>query len=151
MNTFIKIILGFAASLLLASAASAQNYAIDWFAIAGGGATSTGSVYSVSGTIGQHDASAPLTAGTFSLTGGFWSLYDAQTTSLPLLAISLLDPNTVLVSWPFPSTGFALQQNLDLTTTNWTAPAETVADNGTNKFIMVSPPVGNRYFRLFRP
>ena len=33
--------------------ASAQTYSIDWFKIAGGGGTSTGGVYSVSGTIGQ--------------------------------------------------------------------------------------------------
>src|SRR5258705_2546512 len=55
--------------------ASAQ-YSIDWFTIDGGGGTSTGGVYSVSGTIGQPDANAqPMTAGNFSLVGGFWSLF----------------------------------------------------------------------------
>ena len=34
----------------------AQSYQIDWFTIDGGGGTSTGGVYSVSGTIGQPDA-----------------------------------------------------------------------------------------------
>ena len=34
----------------------AQSYSIDWFTIDGGGGTSTGGVYSVSGTIGQPDA-----------------------------------------------------------------------------------------------
>ena len=35
----------------------AQSYSIDWYKISGGGGTSTGGVYSVSGTIGQPDAS----------------------------------------------------------------------------------------------
>ena len=44
-------------ALLLASiVASAQNYSIDWYEVAGGGGTSTGDVYSVTGTIGQPDA-----------------------------------------------------------------------------------------------
>jgi len=37
----------------------AQNYTNDWYKIAGGGGTSTGGVYSVNGTIGQPDSSAP--------------------------------------------------------------------------------------------
>ena len=38
---------------------------------AGGGGTSTGGVYSVSGTIGQPDAGL-LTGGSYTLAGGFW-------------------------------------------------------------------------------
>ena len=34
----------------------AQTYSIDWFKVAGGGGTSTGGVYSVSGTGGQSDS-----------------------------------------------------------------------------------------------
>jgi hypothetical protein len=37
--------------------ASAQTYSIDWSTVDGGG-TSTGGVYSVSGTLGQPDAGA---------------------------------------------------------------------------------------------
>ena len=33
-----------------------QSYSIDWSTIDGGGGTSTGGVYTVSGTIGQPDA-----------------------------------------------------------------------------------------------
>ena len=59
---------------LSATTASAQNYSIDWYKIAGGGGTSSNGQFSVSGTIGQHDAGGPMTGGNFSLTGGFWSL-----------------------------------------------------------------------------
>ena len=40
----------------LPSSVAAQTYALDWSTIDGGGGTSTGGVYAVSGTIGQPDA-----------------------------------------------------------------------------------------------
>src|SRR2546430_10476182 len=101
-------------SCALCSPAFGQ-FSIDWFTIDGGGGTSTGGVYSVSGTVGQPDASSqPLAGGNFSLTGGFWSLFAVQTPGAPLLTIKLTPTNTALVSWPSPSTGFALQQNTNL-------------------------------------
>ncbi len=45
---------------------------INWYTIDGGGGTSTGGTFALSGTIGQPDAGGPMTGGTFSLTGGFW-------------------------------------------------------------------------------
>jgi hypothetical protein len=138
--------------LFLASHTSAQNFAIDWFTIDGGGGTSTGGVYSLSGTIGQPDANAqPMTGGNFSLTGGFWSLFAVQTPGAPLLTIRLTTTNTAIVSWQSPSTGFALQQNGDLNPTAWVAAPQTVTDNGTNKFVIVNPPTGNRFYRLLKP
>ena len=119
--------------------ACAQTYSIDWHKVAGGGGTSTGSVYSVSGTIGQPDAGS-VSGGTYSLSGGFWALYAVQTPGAPLLKIFLTSTNTAVVSWPAPSTGFNLQQNTDLRTTNWVAPTETINNNGTVNFIIVSPP-----------
>ena len=59
--------------LMVPLAGLAQQYSIDWYKIAGGGGTSTGGTYSVSGTIGQPDASGPMTGGNYSLTGGFWA------------------------------------------------------------------------------
>jgi len=41
--------------------------------------------------------------------------------------------------------------NTDLTAASWTAPAETVEDNGTTKYIIVSPPAGKRFYRLNYP
>jgi len=65
------------------SRAQAQTYSIDWYTIDGGGGTSTGGVYAVSGTIGQPDAGGPMTGGNYSLTGGFWSLIAAVQTGAP--------------------------------------------------------------------
>ena len=44
-----------------------------------------------------------------------------------------------------------LQQNANLSVTNWIAASETVNDNGTNKFIIVNPLMGNRFYRLVKP
>lgn len=132
--------------------AFAQSYAIDWSTIDGGGGTSTGGVYSVTGTIGQPDASmTPMTGGPYSLTGGFWAIYAVQTPGAPLLSISRATTNTVAVSWPSPSTGWELEQNFDLNTTNWVLSPDTIHNDGTNKFIIVSPPTGNRFYRLHKP
>ena len=135
-----------------AVATSAQPFSIDWFTIAEGGGTGAGGLFAVTGTIGQPDANArPLTGGNFSLTGGFWSLFALQTPGGPLLTIWSTYTNTVVVSWPSPSTGFILQQNEDLKTTNWLAAPQSVSDDYTNKFIIVNPPTGNRFYRLFKP
>ncbi len=58
-------------SLLAAGAAQAQ-LAINWFTIDGGGGTSSGGTFSLSGTIGQPDAGI-MTGGTFTVSGGFWA------------------------------------------------------------------------------
>ena len=137
--------------LLLSTDAMAQSYSIDWYKVSGGGGTSTGGTYSVSGTIGQHDAGGPLTGGNYSLTGGFWALYAVQTPGAPVLSIKLTTTNTAQVYWPSPSTGFNLQVNTNLATTNWVTPAESVTDNGTIKYIIVNPPTGNRFYRLKNP
>jgi hypothetical protein len=127
------------------------QYSIDWYKVSGGGGTSTGGVYSVSGTIGQHDAGGPMTGGGYSLTGGFWSLLALQTPGAPLLSILLTTTNTAMVYWPSPSTGFELLQNADLTTSNWVTPPQSVTDNGSIKYIIVNPPSGNQFYRLRNP
>jgi hypothetical protein len=130
----------------------AQSYSIDRFKIAGGGGVSTGGVYSVSGTIGQPDATPqPMTGGDYSLAGGFWPLFALQTPGAPLLNITLTATNTAVVSWLSSSIGFTLQQNSDLGATIWVAAPQTVNDNGTNKFVIVNPPIGNRFYRLRWP
>ena len=128
--------------------ASAQSYSIDWHKIAGGGGTSTGGVYQITGTIGQHEAGGPLTGGNYSLTGGFWSLISAvQTPGLPDLTITH-SGNSVIVSWP--ATGsYTLQQNPNLSAPgSWaTSGYPITTTDGTNR-ITITPPTGNLFFRL---
>jgi hypothetical protein len=130
----------------------AQTYSIPWSKIAGGGGTSTGGVYAVTGTIGQHDAGTTMTNGAYALTGGFWSLVQVvQTPGAPHLSMTLTTTNTAVVAWPTASsTGFILQQATDLTTADWTS-APAPQDDGTNKRLIVAPPAGTRFYRLFKP
>ncbi len=128
----------------------AQSYSIDWSTIDGGGGTSTGGVYSVSGTIGQPDAGTVMTGGNYSVSGGFWSLINVvQTPGAPTLTVTH-SSNSVKVSWPYPSTGWTLQQNPDLTTASWSASGG-IANDGTNNFITITSPTGNLFFRLKNP
>ena len=139
----------FAAFLGLTAQASAQSFSIDWYTIDGGGGTSTGGGYSLTGSVGQPDAGT-MSGGGFSLDGGFWAVIAVQTPGTPLLTVRHT-ANTVVVSWPSTATGFVLQQSANLNTTSWISPAETVTNDGTNKSIIVNPPNGNRYYRLIKP
>jgi hypothetical protein len=60
---------------LIAGAASCAlaQFSIPWSTIDGGGGTSTGGNFVLSGTIGQPDA-GKSSGGSFSLSGGYWSL-----------------------------------------------------------------------------
>jgi len=86
---------------------SGGSYDLSWSTIDGGGGTSTGGVYSVSGTIGQPDAGPTMSGGNYALDGGLRATIAAvQTPGAPLLSITLTTTNTALISWPSPSTGF---------------------------------------------
>lgn len=132
--------------------ASAQSYAIDWHTVDGGGGTSTGGVYSVSGTVGQPDAGT-MSGASYSLTGGFWSLLSVvQSPGGPPLSIAFTSTNTAMVYWSSPATGFNLQQNTNgVGTVNWTNIVSGIQDNGTIKYVIVNPPTGSRFYRLVKP
>jgi hypothetical protein len=134
--------------LLVSPAVHAQNFAIDWFKIAGGGGTSTGGVYALSGTIGQPDAGV-LSGGSYTLVGGFWGVLAAiQVEGAPRLSVRLTGTNIVWVAWPASSATFQLQENADLNTTNWVNVATPPVTAGGQKQVPVSPPRGNRFYRL---
>ena len=143
--------LGYWCLVLSAIPASAQSYSINWYKIAGGGGTSSGGSYTLSGTIGQPDASTTMTGGNYSLTGGFWAAISVvQTAGAPTLYISE-SGSTVTVYWQNVS-GWVLQQNNSLANPagwtqndNWSPNA-----NGTNSLKLTSP-AGNSFFRLANP
>jgi hypothetical protein len=138
--------------VLLVCKSTFAQYSINWFTVDGGGGTSTGSVYSVSGTIGQHDAGNAMSGGNYSLTGGFWSLVAVvQTPGAPLLTITH-SGNSVIVSWPVSPGGFTVQQNSNLANpAGWSAYSGTVSTNNGVVSTTVTPPVGNLFFRLHHP
>jgi hypothetical protein len=129
--------------LLIPTSGFAQSYSIDWYKVAGGGGTSTCGVYAVSGAIGQPDASAVISGGNYSLTGGFWSLFAVQTPGTPTLSITY-SGNQAFVSWDSSVTGWTLQTNNNLAAGVWgNYPGLIVNNSITN-----SPVKGNLFFRL---
>ena len=147
MNMINKTSIGLAAAFALAASASAQNYSIDWFTIDGGSGTSTGGVYSVSGTIGQPDAGATMTNGQYSVTGGFWALPAAvQVTGAPTLTIVPATPGNATISWTPNTPGFVLQETLSLSPTNWLNSA-----SGVTNPILVPATLPTKFYRLFKP
>jgi hypothetical protein len=127
-----------------------QNYSIDWYKVAGGGGTSTGSVYSISGTIGQPDASAAMSEGNYSVTGGFWALINVvQTPGAPTLYVSH-SGNTVTVYWQ-NVTGWSLIQSGNLTTPLGSWAASGGVTPGVTNSLTLTNPAGNVFFRLTHP
>lgn len=126
----------------------AQNYDISWHTIAGGGGSSTGGVYSVTGTIGQSDA-GHMSGGNYTLDGGFWGIIAAvQTPGAPFLTITRSGANVVL-SWPLASSGFTLQQNGALNQPGaWSTVGTAPQTNGLNFNVTVPATGANEYFRL---
>jgi hypothetical protein len=76
-------------------------------------------------------------------------LINTSTFPAPTLTVKQ-SGNSVIVSWPSLWTGWTLQQNSCLATTNWSA-CSGVSDNGTNKSLTITPPTGNLFFRLAKP
>lgn len=139
---------------LSVSVVGAQEYAIGWWTVDGGGGTSTGGDYTVSGTIGQPDAGM-MSGGNYSLIGGFWGIVAAtQTPTVPLLSVWLTQTNTVVVSWPAPAEGWLLHSTTAIIPggSTWTEippPYHTVG--ATTLFYVESPPSGTKFYRLHKP
>jgi len=121
----------------------AQSFTIDWFTIDGGGGTSTGAVYAVSGTIGQPDAGT-LSGGSYALDGGFWpGIIVPSTGEAPTLFIELSGSNVIL-SWSPATPGFTLEQTDSLAPASWS-----VGPAGNPAMIPIS--AATRLFRLKKP
>ncbi len=124
---------------------------INWFSIGCGSGTSGNGSYEVKGTIGQPDAGCTLTGGDYALSGGFWSVIAAvQQPEAPLLSVEGTATNSVVISWPAPSTGWQLEENPDLGPANWLNMGQSPQEIDGRMQIIVSPPIGKRFYRLHK-
>lgn len=126
--------------------AQAQPFAIDWYTIDGGGGTSSGGPFVLSGTIGQPDASATaLVGGNYTLQGGFWpGVVIVPGGEAPTLFLQLSGAS-VVISWSPGTPGFTLEQTDDLRVPFWSAAP---AGNPTP----LIPVTGSaRFYRLKKP
>lgn len=67
-NTMKKILI---LLVLVLSLGARADYTIEWSSLDGGGGTSSGGDYSLTGTIGQADA-GEMSGGDYNISGGFW-------------------------------------------------------------------------------
>lgn len=76
-------------------------------------------------------------------------IYTWQTTPHPVLNVTRIGTN-LLLSWIIPSQPFVLQENADLTTTNWTDATSAPVLNLTNlqNQVTLPLPAGSRFYRL---
>lgn len=74
-----------------------------------------------------------------------------QTPGAPILHIKLTTTNAVMVYWLSSAADYFLEVSTNPATTNWIKSAEIIQTNGMLQYVIVSPPTGNRYFRLRIP
>ena len=97
-----------------------------------------------SGVDGCFDNTGNAVAPTFN--AGF------LTPAPPSLRVVRTATNTVAISWPTLSNGFGLQQNTNrVNSVNWSNVIIVPTDDGTTLTVIVSPPTGKRFYRLFKP
>lgn len=122
------------------------QYSIDWSTVDGGGGTSAGGIYAVTGTIGQPDAGT-MSGGNYTLQGGFWALPLAvQTPGSPTLTIAAAAPGFALLSWTPNTPGFVLQETPSLAPTNWVN-----SPSGATNPVTVPATLPSKFFRLHKP
>lgn len=132
--------------LISSFSAHAQSYSIDWFTIDGGGGTSSGGSYTLSGTIGQPDAGT-LSAGNYTLQGGFWPGVRVVPSpgEAPTMFIQRAVGN-VTVSWSPATPGFVLEVNDTLSPGLW-APSPSGGTNPVTLTVEAEP----KFYRLRKP
>ena len=127
-------------TLLSPVSVSAQNYRIDWFTIDGGGGTSSGGPYTISGTIGQPDA-GEIKGGNYVLEGGFWGEILMQLVAPRLYIERSVDH--VTISWTPNTPGFYLQESPTLAPGSWSNSA-----SGSSNPAVVPSAGPSRFFQL---
>jgi len=92
-----------------------------------------------------------MSGGSYSLTGGFWSILAVlQTAGSPLLTITRAGSQAT-ISWSSSATGFMLQQSSTLLPNSWLTSTNTLTTNGGTISISVPATSGYQYFRLVNP
>ena len=69
----------------------------------------------------------------------------------PQLSFAPTSPGALILQWPTNATGFSLQQNSDLASTNWVTFAGTTTVVDTNYQASIPTQTGSGFFRLMHP
>ena len=119
-------------------------FAIPQYAVYGGGGTSSGGGFAISGAIGEISA-REMIGGTFTLRSGLGVIHLLQTPDTPPLRIRIAGPDTVEVFWEAGDEAWLLEETPSLITPDWRE--STVHTHGSHTV----PAIGReRCFRLRR-
>jgi hypothetical protein len=125
----------------------AQDLNVNWFTVDGGGGTSSGGAFSVSGTTGQPDAGV-LSGDSYGIQGGFWSNVSIlQTSGAPILRIQLVGSSAIL-SWPVGVAGFSLEETTVPSNGPWSPTPQPVLDTVVDHTVTVPVINLSKVFRL---
>jgi hypothetical protein len=134
------------ATITPANAQSGGRYDLSWHTIDGGGGTSTGGFFTISGTIGQPDTGT-LSGGSYTLAGGFWGIVSAvQSPGAPQLSIVPFGPGQARIAWTPNTPGFVLQETSSLSPTHWVN-----SPSGAANPVTVPATLPTKFFRLNKP
>lgn len=143
---------------ILPAAASGVCFAafnVPWYTLDGGGGKSSGTanggtVFTLSGTVGQFDATASqASGGIFSLNGGFWAQVLAEPElDKPALTISRLPNGDASIQWASDAEGWQMETSTDLTM--WTPYGSTINSAGSAT-IPYNSSIPRMFFRLRQP
>ena len=154
-RTSLRLAAMLGAVLTTANGAPAQSFDGTWFAIDGGGGLIAGGSYSLEGSIGSSDAGA-ITGGSYSLTGSYWSVPAELSAGDPPRLEMVRSAAGLVLSWPFPSEGWSLEQTGELGPsaggTVWSNTALPSPERDGSYWKVTIPAPGSRsFFRLRFP
>jgi hypothetical protein len=131
--------------LLLNLATLHGEYIIHSWAVAGGGGTSSGGDYQVTGSIGPSDAGAAMAGGDYLVVAGYWPALSTNPEPAPVLAIELATPGELSISWASDSHGWILQERSSLLPSEWV----TISATTTNPTVIQAGD-STKFYRLMR-
>jgi hypothetical protein len=159
MNSFTLVLTRFpraalgTSALLIPFLLAAQDFEMDWYAVAAGGGEGSGGDFALSATVGQPEA-GDMAGGDFALTGGFWSIV-SETEPPPAFSLTVsLSDGDLVISWPQTgSAGFLLQEAITLAAPGltWNTVDVTPQTSNGTKTVRLPLTTGSRFYRLHQP
>jgi uncharacterized repeat protein (TIGR03803 family) len=112
---------------------------------AGGNYTNSDGGWSVAGLLLSGNTLFGTTP--YGGTNGVGTAYAIQLPGPPALSIASARGD-YKISWPSTATNYLLEQSANLALSNWSTNSLTVANDGTNQSVTVTPTTTNTFFRL---
>ena len=100
---------------------------------------------------GEYSGTVTILGGSDIFATGNLTNQTFQISLPPATLVTAMAGTNLVIFWPSPPGGFMLQQNSDLTTTNWLAVTNTLAITNCNNQVLLLPSGGNRFYRLKYP